>query len=274
MASLNEVSTPPEAPPEALKPSFGRKLHLVLGLVAIAIIAIGSIVVFTQFLLSVRGETVSLGLNYSVGEKMTYWINISVKTMGSEGSQEATWEMEVQGFDGENYTIHQTMTVGLQEFSFTVKMNKTGYIVEYIGLPPELEQALSSFASVPGFGSYFPKEEVRVGETWEIPFDMIVPGIDFEGTISYELSEITNVTVPAGTYEALKINIEGSDLHMEGMDFHVTWNISGYTYLEKASCHLIELRLDQSMTGTTTTAMGPATSMEMTMEMQLIEHLK
>ena len=273
MASLNEIPTPPEAPPEAVKPRFGRKLYLVIGLVAIAIIATASIIMFTQFLPSARGEAVTLGLNYSVGEKMTYEINVTItmETMDTEVSQEATWEMEVQGFDGENYTIRQTMTFDQQEFSFTMKMNKTGYIVEYIGLPPEFEQTFSSFLGVPGFGSYLTEEEVRVGESWEIPFDMELPSIDFNGTISYELSEITSVTVPAGTYEALKINVEGSDLRMEGMDFNVTYNINGYIYLEKATCRLIELRFDQS---TTMTVMDQTQSMEMTIQMQLIEHLK
>ena len=267
MASLNEVPSPPETAPEAVKPRFGRKL--VIGLVTIAIIATASIIMFTQFLPGARGEAVTLELNYSVGEKMTYEINMTMETMDTEVLQEATLEMEVQGFDGENYTIRQTMTVELQEFSFTVKMNKTGYIVEYIELP--LEQELYSFLPVPGFGSYFTKEEVRVGESWEIPFDMELPGIDFEGTISYELSEITSLTVPAGTYETLKINIEGSNLHMEGKDFHVTWNINGNIYLEKATCRLVDLRFDQSMT---TTAMDQTISMEMVMQMQLTEHLK
>jgi len=269
---LNEIPTPSETLPEAVKPRFGRKLYLVIGLVAIAIVATASIIVFTQFLPSATGETVPLGLNYSVGEKMTYETNITItmEATGTEVSQEGTLEMEVQSFDGENYTIRQTMTTELLEFSVTVKMNKTGYIVEYID-PPEFEQTYSSFLGAPGFGSYFPEKEVKVGESWEIPFDMGLSGIDFNGTVSYELSEITSVTVPAGTYEALKINVEGSDLRMEGMDFNVTYNINGYIYLEKATCRLIELRFDQS---TTMTAMGQTQSMEMTMQMQLTEHLK
>ncbi len=277
MASLKEIPAPPEAPSEAVKPRFGRKQYLVIGLVVIATVVTASIIVFTQFLPSARAVT--LGFNYSVGEKMTYELNMTMEIMGTEVPLPgAMWEIEVQGFDGENYTILQTMTVGLQEFSSTMKMNKTGYVVEYIGLPPEFEAmgpTSFSFLGVPGFGSYFPEEEVRVGESWEIPFDMELPGIDSEGTISYELSEIASVTVPAGTYKALKINFEGTDLHVaysvEEIDFDVTWNINGYIYLEKDTCRLIELRFDQSAT---VTAMGETESMEMTMQMQLTEHLK
>ena len=274
MVSLNEVSTPPEAPPEAVKPRFGRKLYLVIGLVAIAVTVTASIIVFTQLLPSAKGEPVTLGLNYSDGEKMTYNISITTEAMGMEISQEGTWEMEVLSFDGENYTIRNTMTFDQQVSSYTMKMKQTGYVIEYIELPLDVEQMFSSFSCVPGFGFYFTEEEMRVGESWKIPIDIETPWMDLEGTISYKLSKITSVTVPAGTYEALKINIKSSGLRatMEEMDFHLTSNINGYIYLENATCHLIELKLDQSIT---MSAMGQISqTMTMTMKIQLIEHLK
>ena len=278
MANLNEVPTPPEAmpeaPPEAVKPRFGRKLYLVIGLVAIVIIAAASILVVTQFLPGARGEPVTLGLNYSEGEKMTYEISMTVEAPGMEETLGGTWEMEVLSFDGEIYTIRQTMTFDGQESSFTMKMNQTGHM---IGLPPEFGEEFSSMLGVPGLGSYFTKEEIRVGESWQIPFEIpfdIGVEILFEGTMSYKLSKITSVTVPAGTYEALKINIKSSGLSltysMEGMDFSLTMNINGYVYLEKATCRLIELSLDQSAT---MRAAGQSASMETTMQMQLIEHV-
>jgi len=279
MTSSNEVPTPPEAipkaPPEAVKPRFGRKLYLVIGLVAIAIIATASIVVFTQLLPGARGEPVPLGLNYSEGEKMTYEISMTaeVKAMGmeEETSQEGTLEMEVLSFDGENYTIYETMTLDTQEVSFTMKMNQMGYVVGDTELPPEFEETFSYFFGVPGFGSYFTEEEIRVGESWNIPFDIEFSGIDLEGTVSYKLSGITSITVDAGTYEALKIKVKTSGLSatIEGMDF--TMNINGYVYLENATCRLIKLRLDASAT---MTGAGQSASIVMTMQMELIEHLK
>ena len=269
---MNEVPTPPETPPEAVKPRFGRKLYLVIGLVAIAIIAA---IVSTQFLLGARGEAITLRLNYNVGEKMTYNISITTEAMGTETSQEGTWKVEVLSFDGENYTISSAIMFGLLESSFTMKMNQMGQIIEYIGLSPEIEETFSSFFGVPGFRLYFPEEEVRVGESWKIPLDAEVEGIELEGKISYKLSEITSVTVPAGTYEALKITIKPSDLHatysVEGMEFHLTMDINGYIFLENGTCRLIELRHDLS---TTMTAMGQTVSTKMTMQMQLIGHFK
>lgn len=266
---MNEVTTQPEIAPVAVKSKFRR--NLVIGLVALAIIVMASVIMFTQFLPSARGEAVTLGLGYAVGEKMTYEITMTMEAMTVEFSQEATLEMEVLSFDGENYTIRQTLTAESEEVSFEMKMNKTGHIVGGSGLPSEFEETFSSLFGVPGFGSYFPEELVRVGESWEMPLDMEFPGIEFEGTISYELSEIDSVEVPAGTYKALQINIEGSDLRMEGEDFQADWNMNGDIYLEKDTCRLLELKFDQSIS---TTAVGQTVSIEMTMQMQLTEHLK
>lgn len=282
MTGLDETPTPPEAPPEAMKPRFGRKLYLVIGLAAIAIIATASVIVFTQFLPSARGENVSFEFDYSVGEKMTYEMNMTMEIMDTEVSMESTMEMEVISFDGENYTIRQTTTSELQvEYSYTVKMNKTGYIVEYIELPPELNETFTSFLEefsflgAPGFGSYFPKAEAKVGESWEIPFDMELESMNFNGRINFELSEITNVTVPAGTYEAVKIDIKPSVIQIsypiEGMGYQSTLNVDGYIYVRKDVCHLFKFRIHESVTMTVN---DQTVSMEMTMQMQLIEHIE
>ena len=272
---MNEIPTPSETLPEAVKPRFGRKLYLVMGLVAIAIVATASIIVFTQFLPSATGETVPLGLNYSVGEKMTYEFSMTMEALGNEVSQEAILGMEVQSFDGENYTIRETMTFASQEYSFTVKIDKMGNVIDFIDLPPEFQETLSSFLGVPGFGSYFPKEEARVGESWKIPIDMELMGMDLEGTINYKLSKITSVTVPAGTYDVLHVEIKPSSFAATysegGMSFHMDLNMDGYIYLKNATCHPIEYRINESAT---ITAQGQTQSMEMTIQMQLIEHLK
>ena len=58
---------------------------------------------------------------------------------------------------------------------------------------------------------------------------------------------------------------------MGGEDFQADWDINGDIYLEKDTCRLLDLRFDQSIK---TTAMGQTVSMEITMQMQLTEHLK
>lgn len=277
MDQLDEIptspETSPETPQEAVKPRFRRKLYVAIGLVAIAIVASASIIVFTQFMPGARGEAAPLGLNYDVGEKMTYELSITIEMAGREVSEEGTLEMEVLSFDGENYTIRQSMISAQQEFSFTVKMNQTGHIIEYFGLPSEFEETFSSLLGVPGvYGSYFTDEKIRVGESWEIPLDLQVAELDLQGTASYKLVEIADITVSAGTYRALKIEGKMSDLQATSSALvHFTSNVNGYIYLENATCRLVKCTLHQSVTVTTE---GQTQSMKMTMQMELIEHIK
>ena len=91
-------------------------------------------------------------------------------------------------------------------------------------------------------------------------------GMDLDGTISYKISEISSVTVPAGTYEALNIEIKPSTVD-------ATYSMGEVSFHMHLACmhHLIEFRIDQSAM---ITAEGQTQSMEMTIQMQLIEHLK
>ena len=52
----------------------------------------------------------------------------------------------------------------------------------------------------------FPKEEVKVGESWQIPMNAEVSGFVMEGTATYKVSEVKTLTVPAGTYNVFKID--------------------------------------------------------------------
>jgi hypothetical protein len=195
---------------------------------------------------------------------MTYEIKTTVKMLNTPISSDYTLEMEVLSFDGENYTIRQTMTIEQQELSYTTKIDRMGQIIEYNEFAVEIDEAFSSLFGVSGYGAQFISDEVRVGESWEIPLDITEEGFNIEGTLSYMLSEITTVTVPAGTYEVLKIEAEISDMQ-------TTSNMNGYALLEKGSCLLIEFNMQQV---TTMTAMGETTSMETNLQMQLVEHTK
>jgi hypothetical protein len=271
----NELSNLPEPEDETFKPKGRTKRYLLIGILLVAIIAVASIISVTQFLPSVSGELVSVGMNYEIGEKMTYNIKTTVELMTMPISSEYTLQMEILNFDGENYTIKQTMTIEQQEFSYTMKINKMGQIVEYNESAVEMDEAFSSLFDMSGYGAQFTSDEVRVGESWEIPIDITEEGISLQGTLSYMLSEITTVTVPAGTYDVLKIEAEISDLQtttsIEELNMQTTSNMDGYALLEKDSCMLIEFTLQQV---TTVTAMGETSSIKTNMQMQLVEHTK
>lgn len=275
---INEAPTPSEplsVPSEVPHPPklFRKRSYFVIGLIAVAAVAS----TFTLVYLLPRGEaaTVPLGLNYSVGEKMTYEITFTASAMGQTESQTGTLSMEVLDFDGLNYTIRETVLFQSQEFSYTIKMNKTGHIIDLGSLSPEFEQIYSSFVSMPGYGSYFPKEEAKVGEGWQIPIDIHADGFSLEGTVNFGISGITSITVPAGTYHVFKMDITAPNIQgayeYSGVTVNLVASMNGYGYLENGTCRPIEFNIQESVTGI---SMGKTISMSMTMRMQLIEHVK
>ena len=72
------------------------------------------------------------------------------------------------------------MPMLLQDFSYTMKINQKGQLIELDGrpLPIDVDESFSSLFGVPGFGSYFISEEVKVGESWETPIDKYLALID------------------------------------------------------------------------------------------------
>ena len=95
---FNGISSLPETPEAVAKPRYAKKHYLAIGLALIAIVTIASIIVFTQFLPSVRGGVVPLGMSYNVGEKMTYEYNTTIQMMNRTTSTETTLEIEVLSF--------------------------------------------------------------------------------------------------------------------------------------------------------------------------------
>ena len=202
---VNEIPTPSEIPSSTEVPpppppkKLGKKVYLIIGLIAVAAVVSTFLLIF--FLSSGSspgspggtGSAIPLSLNYSPGEKMTYEMRFSMNYMGYTQNVTGIACMEILGFDGENYTIKETVQIQSpypSENSYTIKMDKMGRIIDFSGLPPELQQMFSSFASIPGFGSYFPKEQAKVGDSWQIPMNIATSGFSIDGIVNYTLSEI------------------------------------------------------------------------------------
>jgi len=280
---MNENLTIPEIPPQAQPPPpkkpFGKKLYIIIGL--IAVVAVASAFILINFMPKGLGATVSLGVNYNVGEKMTYQVLITMSMMGQTVTKNGTISIEVLSFDGENYTIQEKVRVDSQDFSFTVKMNKTGHIFDFTGpgdsagLPQEFQQIYSSLSSLPGFGSYYPRLTARVGEGWQIPIDTQILGLNLSGTINYGISGVTDITVTAGTYKVFRIDISAINIHgiyqSSGVTVHLFATMNAYAYVENATSTPIEFNIQESVTAS---AMGQTVSMSMTILVRLKEHIR
>ncbi|MFX1514634.1 MAG: hypothetical protein ACFFCQ_18875, partial [Promethearchaeota archaeon] len=228
---MNESEIPVSLKPSQKAESRLRKKSLIFGLAIITIIAIVSIyALFQSPTLGVGAKTTELKLDYHVGEKMSYEMDVGMQMFDTSISETMRLEMEVENFDGENYTIKYTILAGTEEHSFTLKMNETGHLVENKGLPDDFNETFPYLTLVPGFGSYLTGEEVRVGDSWEIPFD--VPEMDFEGKMNFVITELSKVDVPAGTYDAFKISVESSSFNIEAKGVQVDLEIDGVLSLE------------------------------------------
>lgn len=256
-------------PTQKAESGLGHR-KLMLGLVVVTIIAIISIyALFQSPMLEVGAKATELKLDYSVGEKMTYEIDVGMLMFDTAISETIRLEMEVQDFDGENYTVKYAVLAGTEENLFTLKMNETGQLVENNELPDALEETFSYLPLMPGFGSYLTGEEVRVGDSWEIPFN--VPEMDFEGNMSFVIVELGKIDVPAGTYDVFKISVESSGFNIEAEKVKVDLGMDGVLSLEKDTCRLIDLDL---MLAFDTTFEDQTGSIDMNFKMTLIEHLK
>ena len=247
-----------------------RKRPLIFGLVVVTIIAILSIyALFQSPMLGVGAKATELKLDYYVGETMAYEMNIGMQMFNTTISETIKLEMEVQDFDGENYTVKYAISAGNEEHSFTLKMNETGQLVEGNELPDNLNETFSLLPVMPGFGSYLTGEKVGVGDSWEIPFD--VPEMDFEGKMSFVITELSKVDVPAGTYDVFKIGVESSGFNIEAEGVQADLKMDGVLSLEKDTCRLVDLDLSLTLE----TAIEDQTgSIDMNFKMTLIEHLK
>lgn len=266
----NTSEIPVSSGPSRKVESGVRKRSLLFALVIVTIIAVVSFyALFQSPMLQAGVKASELKLDYSIGEKMTYEMNMGMHMFNATISETIMLQMKVQNFDGENYTVNYTISAGTEEHSFVLKMNQTGHLVENSELPDDLDETFSFLLGIPGFGSYLTGEEVRVGDSWEIPLD--IPEMDFEGKMGFSVSELGKVDVPAGSYDVFKISIESSGFNIEAEGVQVDLEMDGVLSLEKDTCRLVDLDLTLSLD---TILEGQNRSIDMNLEMTLIEHLK
>lgn len=243
----------------------------------VAVVAIGLALAFV-FLPPPNVEaTIPLSYNYSAGEEMTYNLTVGASTaVGQNSSISETFSMEILSFDGENYTVNQTVTLSMNgspmSFSVTEKVNKTGYIT-YLNGTAGLQQTYSMFS---GMGSFHQKDEAKVGETWHVPINWGNSSLGFNGNMTIKFGEVQNITVPAGVYRVFRMDISGDNFTMvintpANMSLLETLSFSGQMYLEYGTCRLVDSDFQESVS----MIQGAQTStQDMSMQMRLVRHIR
>ena len=183
-----------------------------------------------------------LRLNYNVGEKLVYRMEIAGITGDETYTTELTYEMEILNFDGENYTIQQTITDEATGASVIgqAKINQTGYVLEY-GYDQESFLGITTFFSVPTFRAYFTAEEVKLGDTWKNVLGIETMEhfpLDYSGTGTFTLSEVSDETVTLN-YEAW----------MQTTTYNVNQSvtINGTIHLDAFTYRVVEFNLTESI---------------------------
>lgn len=229
----SQIPSPPDQLPPPLDKRSRKRIYTFLGIVAV--VAVASTLIFVFLTVPNVGATIPLEYNYTPGESLTYNATITGNSLTPET---VTVSMDIISFDGENYTLNETMPLD----SFTENVNKTGASL------PNVWQAVYCRP----FGSFFPKDEARVGETWQVPMSSgDSTYYVFNGTITYKFGDIQDITVPAGTYKVFKADVSGSNLTMvvklSTGKIYENMTITSQIYMEYGTCCLIESETQENM---------------------------
>lgn len=248
-------------PPEPARKSR-KKLFVLIGVIAVAAVLLAVVLILSvpQGL----GETIPYGYNYTVGERLTYSISITMNGAGTQVSETGNIILHVVGFDGDNYTIDETVHYDVQgvssDYSYTIVTNKAGQWVSASNLPPSSQSMYSMMQGMPGVGLALNRTTVREGQTIQIPINISNSSLSFTGTFNIKVGNIENVTVASGTYKTFKIELSSSDVHMMSQGFGMSASLTGQSLLEYGTCHVIDFDMQETVMG-----MGETVSMSMSM---------
>jgi hypothetical protein len=276
--SENQFPQPPPSPPPEFVPvqpvKSRKKLWIALALVAVlAVSGVSAIVLLSQPNILQTGQNVTLSYNYNVGQKMTYNMELTMNVPG-QGTQTQAIRVseEILDFDGTTYTIRTVASAqGQSDQTNIMKMETSGRITDYGDVPTSIQQTFNSLFSMPGFGSYFQRQQVKVGETWTLPIDTSILGLSTQGIATHKITEIASVTAAGQTFNAFKDTIS-SQFELTTQDPSgtgtLTLSYTGYDHMEKGTCTLLDFHMDMTAT---VIASGQSQTMTMTMSMNLTD---
>jgi hypothetical protein len=264
-------------PPSKKKPR--KILYTLIGIVAVAAVALALVFLTYQGM----DAAIPLVYNFAPADHMTYNMTITgsnTRAAGQNSSQTGTVAMDVLSFDGENYTINVTATFSLQEgapysLTFTEKMNKTGYItnISFYTLNGT-QQTYPSTSGIPGLGTFFEKDQAKVGETWQVPMSSWSNGNSssgWMGNLTFTFGDIQYVTVPAGTYKVFRFDITGSNLTLslnQPLSDSENMSITAQEYIEYGTCRTIDSNMQENLSFQVS---GQNFTMNLYLQMKLVQ---
>jgi|WetSurMetagenome_2_1015567.scaffolds.fasta_scaffold12151_5 hypothetical protein len=283
-----EHQTLPLPPPS--KRRFGRKLIVAItAVVAIAVIALA-------LLIPQGAAIIPLEVNYTVGEKMNYDVSLSLSYdfgnsvsslsgLPSSASLNSSATIEVLDFNGQFYTLNNTQTITMlnktSSVSYLQMINKTGYSTFGFSLGSSQSYTnLTTGMSNPVLTELLNRPEVKVGDTWEVPYPFGAANqsslVNATGSLVMTFQGFQDLAVPAGTYRVFRVDLASKDLSIR-MDLSalnastiaeasMTMSINGQMYMEYGTLRPVKSTMQEQVSYQSSSGNY---SMSMTMEMTL-----
>ena len=264
-ADAQEPSSLPRPPVnDGLKRKrFGKKVYALVAAVLVVIIV-------TAFMFSGgAAEAIPLSLNYQVGERMVYVSSGTMTTQRYNATNDKTATetlktnssliLDVVGFDGETYTLNNTITVDVQgrivSAPITTKVNKTSYARNFL-----YSEALTLIYNIANNSYDYEKltlPQAKIGDILQIQVKTGNESVGSTGVLMLKFASIEDITVPAGTYKVFRIdyyttnlttraNLQSSLITLN-IPEPIPSNITGQTYLEYGTCRLIKYTCQQTV---------------------------
>jgi len=254
------TSLPAEQPAAQapFKKRVGKKLYITIAAVAVIAVVLAAILLVPQG----NADVISLGVQYSAGEKLTYDVATSFSSQSGNSStnlsSNTNLTVDVVSFDGETYTLNYTTSSSEAGYSMStsqlieVKASEmiTGLALLPVGLQA-LDEDLNS--SSPFLSASFNQSQAQVGDTWQIPLNTGDLGSAQASELTVTFKAIQSLTVPAGTFKVFRIDLSTNTQGSQSSLSSPNVNFSGQSYLEYGTCKQIQsnLQVNMSLSGNT-----------------------
>ena len=236
-----------------------KKLYALLAIALAAIIVVAAVFFVPQS----SANTISLGVHYTEGEKITYDITIALSSDSSGASASvsanSTVTVEVISIEADTYKLNFTTTtdsLGLSTTTSKILEVKESQMVTALALLPVAFQQYTTIdnTSNPLLTAVFDQSTAKVGDTWNIPLDSTGSSGARADNLTVTFKAIQDLTVPAGNYNVFRIdlatNMEESQSN-GALSGDITVQLTGQCYLETGSCKQIQSNLVLAMSMST-----------------------
>jgi hypothetical protein len=268
--------------------SSRRKMYAAVSAVAVVTILLASLV------LAPPGESMELNIYYNVGEGMVYqttgsitsaWVNTS---LGSPDSTMHSYNVSIN-------KIKPIIVLGESDYVYSVNVTQVNTLADLENHPlyqvgnvskNPCETLLIGYAAPllffnvtnnPTLAAYYNKTSVRTGDVWTLQLSGNT-SMGLVGQVTITFAGIQTLTVPAGTFRTMRIEISSNVLTYDAngpspviRTKDMTLQFNGTTYLEQSTCRLIKADYSQI---TTSNAPGINSTGTLHSEETLIQYTK